>query len=370
MSIFQKPKGKGIWWIDYYCEGRRKREKIGSKMEARAALEARLTDIRRGDFKLGHVAKARFSDLCERYLTWAKQNKRSWIRDEFMIKELKKHFGEMRLNKIRPVHIEEYKTKRLKGDEGKEIKAIKCSTVNREVACLKHMFNLAIDWDMAGENPMRKLRKLPEQEKEIRQLTKEEVGRLIECVNSKSPHLKSMIILAINTGMRLGEILGLKWSAVDFKQGHITLRKTKSSKPRYIPMNRDVVKLLSGISRESEFVFPSRRLQGHCRYVKTAFWTACERAGLDGLTFHSLRHHAATLMLRNGASIVAVQKILGHSSLSITQRYLHDIPLDLEKAVGLLENQVDQKMGTIWTPGKQGRGTIHLESMTYEGNIN
>jgi hypothetical protein len=105
---------KETWYIDYYADGRRVREAVSErKTEAQAALEAIKTDIRRGEYRFKKDKRIRFEDFAKEYLEYAKRNKRSWLRDEIILKHLEPHFKGMILSKITPFHIEEYKKKRL-----------------------------------------------------------------------------------------------------------------------------------------------------------------------------------------------------------------------------------------------------------------
>lgn len=332
MSVrFRKDKGKksGAWIFDIQVDGKRIRRALGSKAEALNAEAVLKAEVAQGKkhllYNFTNTTKVGFPELISKYLEWARQHKRSWVRDEFMIQNLKEHFGGMLLRDIKPLDVQEYTTKRLQ--------SVKGSTVNREISCLKHMLNLACEWEMLSENPLRKMRRLQEQQKEIRILTHDEIKRLLEASCS---HLRAMIIIALNTGMRLGEILGLSWSAVDFAQGHITLWKTKNSKPRHIPMNIEVRKVLEGLRNGSDLVFPSKRLNGPRAYVKTAWWAALERAGIEDFTFHGIRHHAATMMVLGGIDLVTVKEILGHSNIQMTMRYAHPTPESKVRAVEVL----------------------------------
>lgn len=154
-------------------------------------------------------------------------------------------------------------------------------------------------------------------------LTIEEEKRLLD---SSITYLKPIILTALNTGMRRGEILNLKWSEVDFANNSIMVSQTnsKSKKARKVYINSTLKRLLLELKLKSagnEFVFLD---EGNpLREIKNGFKAACRRAGIQGLRFHDLRHTAATRMIEAGASIVAVNKILGHSDIKTTMRYTH-----------------------------------------------
>jgi integrase len=155
-------------------------------------------------------------------------------------------------------------------------------------------------------------------------LSAEEQSRLLD---SSIGYLRPIITTALNTGMRRGEILTLKWSDVDLDMNMITINQTntKSKKQRKIPVSSRMRSLLLELKLQSgiqEYVFTD--IQGRAiRTIRSAFQTACRKAGLDGLRFHDLRHTAATRMVESGANIVAISKILGHSDIKTTMRYAH-----------------------------------------------
>lgn len=141
-----------------------------------------------------------------------------------------------------------------------------------------------------------------------------------------SPYLRSILIVALNTGMRYSEILNLSWSQINFAEMQLTVLKTKSGKPRAIPLNAilqaEFLALRNRVGR-SPFVFPKPKTGTSVTTVKTAFRTACSRARVLGLRFHDLRHTFASRLIEKGADIEIVRSLLGHSSIEMTQRYVH-----------------------------------------------
>jgi integrase len=138
--------------------------------------------------------------------------------------------------------LDQYQSDRLQ-------KGNKPATINRHIATIKHMFTKAIDWNMVEEEILKRIRKvklLPENNRRLRYLSKEECQTLI---NSCESHLKPIVITALNTGMRKGEILSLKWDNVDLKHGFILLEKTKNGERREIPINDTLKITLKGITR-------------------------------------------------------------------------------------------------------------------------
>jgi integrase len=169
------------------------------------------------------------SEFGERFLEYAKANKRSWLRDEQMLKHLNGFFGQAMLTDITPVRIERYKLER--------IKQVSPATVNRELALLKHMFNTADKWDLfRGSNPVRRVRFFSEDNLQYRSLSEAEEEALLKCC---SPYLQDLAVFAINTGLRLGDILKLKWEEVDLERNVLTLvpRKPKHRRVLELPLN-------------------------------------------------------------------------------------------------------------------------------------
>lgn len=189
----------GKYWIDFYdSERNRIQESSHSflKRDAEDLLALRTAEIVRGTFR--KPVKITFKELSVRYLDYAKGNKRSWLRDEQMLKPLTEYFGSDRqFREIRPIDIEGFKLQRKKTVCG--------ATVNRELALLKHMFNLATDWDLfLGSNPVKRVKFFQEVNVGRRTLSEDEEKRLLA---NATPYIHDVVILAINTGLRIGEIL-------------------------------------------------------------------------------------------------------------------------------------------------------------------
>lgn len=306
-------------------------------------LAAMKSDILREKYGL---RRARPEVLFETHATeflelYSKQNKRSWSRDETSIDHLKEFFHGNNLSDITPELIEKYRLAR-------RADGISPSTINRELACLKTIFAKAIEWGKTETDPARKIKKFREPSSRERILTGDEARLLL---NTASPELRPILITALGTGMRRGEILRLKWTDLDLVRGTITIASSKSGKPRKIPMSGYVAAALGAVPKRGEYVFQNLETGRPIKDVKTAFHSACRRAkknpgdkkdpGITGLHFHDLRHTALTWMLRGGADIVTVSKIAGHSNIQMTAKYLHEtgesMRLAVEKAGEILE---------------------------------
>ncbi|MBL7084252.1 MAG: site-specific integrase [Candidatus Aminicenantes bacterium] len=327
------------YYIDFYADGRRIRKHVGSKRDAENALNAVKADVLRGEYKFKKDRKIRFDNFAKEYLEYAKINKKSWSRDESSLKRLLPFLGDLLLSKIAPRHIEEYKRMRLE--------KVRTGTINRELACLKHMFTIAEKLGkFDGENPVKKVKFLQERQYVMKILDREEIKRLI---NVAADHLKPIIIIALNTGMRKGEILNLHWRDIDFIDHYIFIKETKSNIMRKIPINSVVATTLKSIKKDNDFVFPGPRKGEKYSDIFYPFKQACRKADIKDMRFHDLRHTAATLMVIGGIDLVTVKEILGHSSIEQTMRYAHPTPENKRKAVNVLasifESRQEEKTG-------------------------
>ncbi len=312
-----------VWYLDYWVDGCRKQERgSGSKEEALRILAARRSDAERGEVGFEKKKVVHFSDYAEEYLK-IKAEKRSIRSIRGYIKHLKAFFGEVPLSRITPESVEQYKQKRLKdkvGGKKKSTRTVKGQSVNRELATLKCLFNTARKKKrFRGDNPVSDLGFYPEQARDY-VLNKAEVGRLLDAAGEP---LRKIILIALNTGLRKGEILGLRWSQVNANERVLMFTRTKSAKFLRVPMNPIVEGVLEGIERQGVYVFPGRWGRGHLVDCKKDFDAARKKAELPELHFHDLRHCAGTYWDQAGASLRTIQELLGHQDPRTTARYIN-----------------------------------------------
>ena len=313
-----------VWYVDFGADGRRRRFRVSAdKAEALKILAALRTDIERAAFGFEKKKVVLFSDFAEEYKR-IKSEARAIQSVEARVKHLVKYFKDTPLSKITPEMVEEYKQKRLKAKlkvpEGAPERTLKGSSVNRELATLKNMFNVALKQRrLRGENPVSPVSFYPEQPRDY-VLSHEEVARLLEASDER---LRKIILIALNTGLRRGEILSLKWSQVNFADGVISFARTKSVLFHRVPMNSVVLDVLASLERKGDYVFPGRWGRGHISDSKKPFEIARAKAGLPELRFHDLRHCAGTYMAMAGVPLPTVQQILGHRDIKTTTRYIN-----------------------------------------------
>jgi integrase len=328
-----------IWWIDYYFRGKRIREPVSeSRQEAVVALKARKGDIVRGKFELKKEAGERlFEDFAIDFTEHIRTTRKWWKTEMSRMKQLVKHFGDLYLSEITPYHVDCYKANRRKAVSG--------ACVNRELGLLKCMLNKAIKWGfLRAENPVRGIPYYPETPKE-RILTDEEAQALVaHCCES----VRAVVVAALLTGMRRGELLDLKWENVDFRNRFIRVVRSKNNRMRKVPMNSVLYEELKKLRRNgSEYVFTQMDSNKPLSCVRSAFERACKASGIRGLRFHDLRHTFATNLVLSGIDLVTVKEILGHSDIAMTVRYSH--PSDTRKMEAVeslvLEKAVVDKNG-------------------------
>ncbi|MBN1348962.1 site-specific integrase [candidate division KSB1 bacterium] len=319
MGVYSKKRTDGTtaWYYDFMHDRVRYRGIGGAtKTQALRALEKRRSEVLSGEFGMvNKVGNPKIEQFAEVYLQ-RRQHLRSHKRDAVSVRALLKFFKGEFLMSIKASDIEDYIGKRRK--EG-----VSNATINRELACLKKMYNLAIKWGEAKRNPVIDVEFLEEPPGRTRFLSEEEAQRLIQC---SSNHIKPIVMTALNTGMRLGEILALRWEHVHIRnviEPYLEVAQTKNNKKRFIPLNDDMVDLFISLEDNgSQYVFLGTRGE-RLTTISKPFISALKRAGIEDFRFHDLRHTFASHYIMNGGDLLALKEILGHSDLKMVQRYAH-----------------------------------------------
>ncbi len=347
MAIYQR-KEAGVWYADFYANGKREQVSTGTKnkREAEKFVALRLSETERGEYS--RPVRVTLSEFGQQYMEYAKANKRSWLRDEQIMVHLNAAFGSMQLSDIGPFPIERYKIAR--------VKVASPATVNREIALLKHMFNLAEQWAMhRGRNPMKGVKFLSENNLHVRSLSDAEEAALIRHC---SPYLQDLVTFAINTGFRFGDILDLKWEEVDIENNTIKTRIKKTGQMLDMPLNDSAATVVRGWHgiRRTEYVFYNPETGEQWKDLWLGLKKACRKAELRDVTWHTFRHTFASRLTREGADLVTVKELLGHSSINVTMRYAHTNHEAKARAVGLLGKRSD-KIVTLPDPKQKRRET-------------
>jgi integrase len=329
-----------IYWIRYAgFDGRVKQESSGSTKfkDAEALLLQRKHVIREGKQPPGikKIGSFTFNQVAKQYLKWC-ERQRSFKSKKDFINRLIEYFGNLPLRNFTTMAIELYQTE--KSNRGN-----KPATINRHVATLKHMFSKAVQWEMVETHVAEKVRQvklLEENNKRLRYLSKEECHTLL---SSCDAHLRPIVIMAMNTGMRKGEILNLKWDNVDLKNGFLLLDKTKNGGRREVPINHTLESALKNIVRRLDilYVFYNPVTGKPYDNIKKSFNSALKRAGVVDFKFHDLRHTFASQLVMAGIDLTTVKELLGHKSLVMTLRYAHLAPSHKVKAVNVLDSTLN-----------------------------
>jgi integrase len=221
--------------------------------------------------------------------------------------------------------IGEITTAELQDWQAKKRATNKPATVNHLMSRLRHLFNRAIEWELLDESPVKRIRFLRENNARLRYLSIEECGRLLDAC--RADNMRGIVTVALHTGMRLGEILDLKFPDLDFVSDVLTVRDSKNSESRHIPMDSTVTALLKRTQQvaDCDYVFPNAAGK-RWNYSQEPFRNVRKRAGLVDLHFHDLRHTFASQWMMNGGDLYALRGILGHKSIAMTQRYAHLSP--------------------------------------------
>jgi len=222
------------------------------------------------------------------------------------------------------------------------------------------MFNKGIQWGKIEENPFKAVKLLKENNKRLRYLEKEEITRLLSMCSKR---LHPIVVIALNTGMRKGEILGLKWQDMDFNRGIICLYNTKNGEKREIPINEMVkTALLRTLKhQDSSYIFCDKTGRPF-KDIKKSFFTALKKSGIINFYFHDLRYTFAPQLVMAGVDLNTVREFSGHKSLEMTLRYAHLSPDHKRRAADILSKRMD----TIWIPElKEIRLEKELVSVTH-----
>ena len=336
MALFKRGQ---VWWMRFSYKGKQIRQSTETtdKNLAKRIYDKVLGEIAEGkwfDRLLGD--ERTFQQMMERYMAeHSTPKKASSEKDRSSLTHLLPFFGSYTISDITPRLINEYKsTRRIHGHSP--------CTINRELALMKHAFTLAVkEWGWVRDNPVKMVSMEKEPPPRDRWLTFEEEEKLL----SVSPSwLKPMIIFAVETGCRRGEMLSLGWKSVDLFRRVVTIFGSKTGEKRSIPLTQRALGVLRERQRETvssikeDLVFlhpPGRRVNIHT--LRFAFEEALKKAEIEGFRWHDLRHTFASRLAQAGVDTYAIQRLMGHKTFTTTQRYAHHYVESLREGIGALE---------------------------------
>ncbi|HOD36800.1 MAG TPA: tyrosine-type recombinase/integrase [Syntrophales bacterium] len=347
MGVYKRGKSH---YIDFVYDGRRYSECVGpvSRTVAKEKLVIRRQEVIQGEWK-PKIKKILFDDFAKRYMKYAGANKKpgSAKRNGVSIDTLKKHFDGKMLGDITPFSVEQFRKARR---EGKKAPA----TVNRDIATLRNMLNKAVEWKLLNHNPLVRVKMLKEDNEKMWVLTPEEEKRLIQACEDRpqrEKYLPGMVTFALNTGMRLGEIMNLRVQDVRLKDRYVSVTVTKNTEGRNVPINATAIAILRKRieDEKSEYVFCNEKGE-RLTVLTNAFWTAIDKAGLKRFEnvrgelkevrfrFHDLRHTFGSRLGMAGVDVKTIMEIMGHKTIKMALRYQHPLPGHKLNAVKLLDN--------------------------------
>ncbi|MEE9213740.1 MAG: tyrosine-type recombinase/integrase [Thermodesulfobacteriota bacterium] len=334
----------GVWWTCIRHNGkkiqrslkipvgRKDHKKIALAMESK--IRVQLIEESYFDKPVGY--KKTFKELMDKFMKEHAPKKSISMQRSYSasLKHLIPFFGDSTLLSISRKKISRYKV--LRSDQG-----AKPATINRELAMFSKAFNLAVDeWEWLKNKPFPKISKEEENNERGRWLTEDEERILLE---NCPKWLNEIIVFALNTGLRQDELLSLEWSRVSIVRKTILIEKTKSGKPRTIPLNEIVLNVLRKKAEEKVIGIKGIVFGTSCgtkilpSNLRRAFYNALEKAGIEDFKFHDLRHTFATRLAQRGVDLYKIAKLLGHEDIRMTQRYAHHCPESLRDGVKILE---------------------------------
>jgi len=320
-------RGKGrlkTWWLDCRINGQRHQVRLGKgitrSVAEELAIDAR-SRILRGEAGIRKKRKdLGFDKAAALFLQWTKVNRKPKTLKCYgeFVSQLLKFMGSKKLSAIHPFLIEKYKSKRL--NDGAKV------SVNRELSCLKNIFNRCLEWKkFEGTNPVKGIQMVKETRGRLRWLDYDEEERLLA---EASEPARTIILVGIYAGLRVrSEALTLQKADVDLQRKTLTVQSAhaKNGETKTVPLSSELIEPLKLQMKrsQSEYVFVKADGITPLKEIKTAFYAACRRANLKDVTPHVLRHTFASRLVMNGADLRTVQELGGWKSMSMVERYSH-----------------------------------------------
>jgi site-specific recombinase XerD len=346
-GVFEKEPGSGEWWIQYYADGRRHREKAGTKSNAIDLYRKRKTQALGGQ-KLPEKLRTRavtFQKIADAALEYSRAEKGSYQHDVYRMAPLSEHFGQRSAESILPEEFEGWL------NEQAEEREWSVATKNRYTALLKLTYRLAEKNRKVKVNPARLLRMPKENNVTVRYLNQHkplptkveylkecqtEEDRLRAVIHTEYPNHLLEFEIALATGMRRSEMYGATWRNVDFEHDLLTVPRSKHGETRHVTLNsaaRTMLEFLREKAGESEYVFLSMRNNEPLTGNRHWFEGAVKKAGVKDFTWHCLRHSFGSRLASRGIDLRKIQELMGHKTVSVTVRYTHLSQPDLRAAV-------------------------------------
>jgi site-specific recombinase XerD len=256
------------------------------------------------------------------------------MRDRLSFKNFITHMGNKNLTSVDARLVDRYLNMR--------VQEVEKATVNIELRHLKAAFSKAVQWLYTETNPFKGIKPFTLPQTAPLFLTTEEITTLLSAIDKEL--LLEVVEFALNTGVRVGELVNIEWQDIDFDNQLVTVKQkknftTKSKRERTIPITDNVLTVLIGMTRTGSYVFANQLGQRRCSLrVSKSFKKYIRLCGLnEKYTFHTLRHTYASHLVQNGTSLYIVSKLLGHSDTKTTEIYAHLAPETYHEAVRVLD---------------------------------
>jgi site-specific recombinase XerD len=348
-GVYEYPAGSDVWWIQYFVDGRRRREKVGGKQAAINRYQQRKTEAREGRLPTPQH-QVPFDDFVKEYLEGERLRLRAFAEYERHGRVWIDRFGHRPLRHILPLDIQTWATRR-RGD-------VEPATVNRELSFLRRVFSVALANGLVERNPVKAVKFFREPSGRVRFLTEDEEPRLREQLD---PSQWQIVEFAFNTGLRQSEQFRLRWEHVNLTNRVLTIPRSKHGGARHVPVNNTATAILHSLPSRfhSRWVFPSRAGKtplNATNFRQRVFNPAVRRAGIENFRWHDLRHTFASRLAMKGVDLNSIRELMGHKTLAMTLRYAHLSQSHLHQAV----KQLDDPSGRA-APGHSARKSLKPE---------
>ncbi len=361
------PKYKAAkWCCEFFLDGKTYKKSISDAQNKKEAedFERDYRKSIKGGTETVFADTTNFKDfVAQIYLPYAKNNNVNYKNKVFETNRLVGFFGDYRLKAVTPELIEKFKTARSsesvrcqKCRNGKkhvcDLSKVSASTVNKELTTLSKILSLAVQNKKIADNPKRFVPNLAEAEPRERFLTPAEKEKLF-AVLQDNEQLLAIVMIAILTGWRRGQILGLRKISLDDSRQSATIGKSKRSPSRKVPVSSIVWKILEKLANEAEdFLFINKRTGQPLLDPGAAWQSACAEAGIEGLRFHDLRRTFAIEMLNLNVGEFTIQTALGHSDIKTTKIYAQVQNEYLRESLERLASSGKIRHSAIFPPSK------------------
>jgi integrase len=297
-------------------------------------------------FKTSEAKKHTLADLIDRYIKDVLPTKpKQAAHQQQQLEWWKSKMGAYALADITTAMIVQYRDE-LAGGETYRGTQRSPATVVRYMAALSHAFTIAVnEWQWLEDSPIRKVKKPTEPRGRVRFLNDDERTRLLTaCKESSNQWLYFCVVLALSTGMRQGELMGLNWQNLSLKDGYLILHHTKNNERRRIPLAGLALELLKEHDKvrrlDTDLLFPGTIHKNKPIDLRKPFENALKAAGINDFHWHDLRHCCASYLAMNGASLGEIAEVLGHKTLSMVKRYSHLSDSHVSNVVGSMNQKI------------------------------